>query len=224
MTVARQRPASNREQRRRDDGFSLLDMLVALVLMGLIGVLLSGLAGQFGSIRQARANAAVEAELDAALTYVANVVEQAMPLPLLAADGLRGPHFRGDVRQLEFVAVQRRGTTAHGLRETAFLVDEEGGERVFVQDSWPRRAVPDMRQSGALRVPIVAGVDAVRFAYLMSDTGDLAWLDEWASTEHLPLAVRVTLGSSRSGQPLQSTATIMLRMAEPAPPAIDAGQ
>ncbi len=176
--------------RRGEAGFTLLEMLVALVVFGLV---MAGIAQAFryGTAAIAIGRHATQAPEDLAAADMAlrRMIEQAQPGsmkggPVALAFTTRLPQGAGAVGGLQDVALQR------------------GPGGVLVLRYAPH---PPGRPLGPAPVPgtdiLAAGVDGISFSYLVSASGSgPVWETGW-SGGGLPLLVRMHLALRRRAWP-----------------------
>jgi len=185
-------------QARDQAGFTLLELLVALTLLGLV------LAVVFGELRfAARAWDAADAKLDrnGELLSVHSFVRQRFQQVHVTApkgereseDGAVG--FIGNSRSMEFLATMPANVSDGGFYEIS-LSSEIGrdGNNLFL--SW--RPFDEDRTANVADGPdnsrvLLRGVEEVRFAYFGRTGEDLAaqWWDIWPSRDAAPSLIRM---------------------------------
>ena len=182
---ARAKSAQAEHAQAGAQGFSLLEVLVALVVLGLlIGTLTQGVRFGVGAIAAQARLVGVRGDEDAVERAVRRMVEHMDPGTFTTP-----PQMAGTASTLEFVTdLPLAATPADGasaLRVDAAL-EADSGHRLVLR--WR----PHMGGQRLLPAPpaaedvLLSGVDRVTFGYL-SDHG---WQDSWHGTE-LPLLVRV---------------------------------
>jgi len=171
-----------RRASRRDAGFTLLEMLVALVVFGLV---MAGLAQTFRfglTAWSATTRRAVGPEnlaaTDAALT---RMIAQAVPGTLT-----------GLPDQLAFTTPLPAGAGLNGGLADAAIMVAPGGTLILRYAAHPP-GIP-LTRAPAPRIEILAqGVTALNVSYLMPQpSGPPAWSNAW-SDSGLPLLVRIHL-------------------------------
>jgi general secretion pathway protein J len=177
-------------------GFTLLELLVAITLLGLLMVVLLG-----GLRLGARAWEVTGTRLDdsARLQVVQDFVRQrlAQALPWWAVDesGRQWLLFHGEPDRLEFVT-HLPEHLGGGFHELALLLDASGGSRDLVV-RWRRI---DGADGSTARDPpfqkvLLAGVEELELAYFGTLGADqpAGWLDRWYDLDGLPTLLRMTV-------------------------------
>jgi general secretion pathway protein J len=177
-------------------GFTLLELLVAITLLGLLMVVLLG-----GLRLGARAWEVTETRLDdsARMQVVQDFVRQrlAQALPWWAIDesGRQWLLFHGEPDRLEFVA-QLPEHLGGGFHEFALLLDASGATRDLVV-RWRRIAAPDEAAAGDVpfQKVLLPDVEDLDFAYFGTPGADqpAGWLDRWSDLDGLPTLLRMTV-------------------------------
>jgi len=187
-----------------ESGFSLLEMVVALAVLGLLTVMLAG-SLQFG-IRLWDAQdrrLASSAGTDAVHTALRLMLENAQPLPL-AGLGARGAaaYMLGGAQSLDLVTEMPDGVGDRGFCDVAVIRTGDG--RLAIR--W-RRHARDAQTAATLpasETELLRNVAAVEFAYFMRthDEQPAHWDVQWTQPGVLPdlirLRVRFAPGDRRS--------------------------
>lgn len=175
-----------------DAGFTVVDLLIAFVLLSLLSLLLMN-ALQFGFKsweRNAAHGAAVEEVLTAQNTlrrYLAN------SYPMFSADARQGGNilFSGDDKSLSFIA---DAPSALGGSHARFTLSAAGqGSRT----DFVLRVAPELTEASDLpsaeRAVLVQDVSSVQFAYFGKRRGEstMRWHGSWARETALPQLVRL---------------------------------
>lgn len=181
---------------RAAPGFSLLELLVAITLLGFLSALIAG-GVRFGLRAWERG------ARDAAAIEVGRQVESLMRRQLagLAPRTLRGPGrevvvaFWGDTQSLRFVGRMPAIAQAQGDVVITYGLEDNrsGGNRGAGQDLVLRWQPLDATQDPALdgvqisRERLLSGVKRVRFAYY----GDRGWQERWWARPRPPTLIKV---------------------------------
>ena len=163
---------------RRDAGFTLLEILAALVVLGFIA---AGLAqGTRFGVRALSAQGRLineRADLAAVDRTLRRLIERMEP------GGLRQPpRFQGDAHRLAFTSVLPEAAAAMKRRADMMLLVD--GTRLMLHWTPTQRARPTHTETELLR-----GVSRVEFAYWSRDG---AWMSVW-SERTLPSLVRIRI-------------------------------
>jgi len=186
-------------------GFTLLELLVALLLLSLIFLLLtSGL--QFGT----RAwNAGQEepnstSEVVAVQQLLRRELSEARPLIIEATrTAHRHVFFVGNQNSVRFIAPVPEHLGVGGLYEVALYLTDDGGSTNRLEMSW--RLFRGAEGSEVRRVALLDKVAQIQFSYfgrpLLQEPP--RWYDDWQNLESLPDLIRmqVTLSGSKQVWP-----------------------
>lgn len=179
--------------RAADSGFGLLEMIVALAVLGLLTVLLAG-SLQFGARlwdAQDR-RLATSAGTDAVHTVLRAMIQNAQPLPLVAL-GPRGAasYLLGGPDSLDMVTEMPDGIGRAGYCDVALVLERDG--RLALR--W-RRHARDARVAAAQPVAeseLLRNVAAVELAYFVraTDQQPAHWESRWTRPSAMPDLIRV---------------------------------
>lgn len=202
-------------------GFSLIDMLVALVVLAVISGLMAAFIGQLRTINRIRADVAARTELTALIAYLETSIGGALPRPFVEGSAERRFSFEGTATGLRFVTVARKGVSAFALRETGIVLRGDGALKTLVQHFVPRRLDAKARQSATTSIDLAGDVAALTFEYLSLDPATAAplWSRDWLSLPGLPVAVRIRLTAERNGKLMTVDGQAVLKLSAGAPPA-----
>jgi general secretion pathway protein J len=201
----RTRPASSYCLRRRSEAaFTLLELMVALLVLTLI------VTSAFGAVRLgerswqaglARADASEELRMVSA--FLRRQFSQILPLDWPAADNAKRIAFQGSREQVRFIspAPDRRG--ASGLLEFRLAVEAHADGVRLVLDH--RLLDPGSPEWGPIedaeRIVLAENLSHASLAYYGAPGADEepAWHDEWPEeSDNFPLLVQVKLIDSAS--------------------------
>lgn len=202
------------------DGFTLVELLVAVSLVALLSVLL------FGGLRFAmRAADAVDdrvddaAQIAVAYNFMQNELADARPLPVAPDSTESVVNFTGAPDGISFVAVPPPYVALGGFHLLHVGLEGEGQDRQLVV-SWqavPRGPVatgPAMLQPSLL----LDGVQSVDFAYfgVADPNRPPEWTDHWTGRRALPQLVRLRVAMADGWQ--APDLIVAPRLAGPAQP------
>ena len=180
----------------RDAGFTLVETLVAMTLLGLVSLVLAGslrLGGRAWDATEATVTAA--AEVRAAQQLLRRSIEQAQPVVLPLSDGRSAVAFGGERTAMALVAPMPGHVGFGAFDSLRFEVAEEKGRRDLVA-VWDRfGAAEGIRAFGpsARRIVLLKGIADLRLAYFGSEQPDAppAWREAWTARPALPALVGV---------------------------------
>jgi prepilin-type N-terminal cleavage/methylation domain-containing protein len=169
----------------REDGYTIVELLVVLVLVGLITTAIS--AGlQFGTRVWERSEVSISAAqgYQAAQEVLRSLLSSATPR---MEDGLVG--FHGEPDFLAFDALPPRALCASGLARIELTIVPKGETRALEVRV---TSLIDRRKSRT--VELAGNLGNARFAYLDATEKVPSWLDFWRDRPHMPQAVRLAAG------------------------------
>ena len=201
---------------RRHAGFTLVELVVAMVILGAMMLLLySGLSFAMRSWDAGDAVGRVAADRRIGEAFVRRELGELFPMRWKDSTRLRLA-FEGGRDRLRFVSTRPAGISMGGLALVGIEAqgDARRGERHLVM----RRAVPDENGDSfdpldqAEATVVIANVDSVSFQYFgaENDFTDPTWQDEWTFQGRIPQMVRLHIVLA-GGTPLpEMTIRVML--------------
>ena len=202
-------------------GFTLIELVVALVLLGAMMVLLySGITFGLRAWDAGAANGQRVADRRLGENFLRRELGDTFPMRWKDPTTLRYAFDGGD-RELHFVSVRPAGIAQGGLALVGIAVEDDPkhpGRRNLVM----RRvlAAPDAADFGALEGAdpsiLVEDVDSVEFSYFGSenDFADPKWFDKWPFPARMPTLIRMRMRGA-DGRMLP-TMTVRLMLGEEA--------
>lgn len=180
-------------------GFTLMELLVALTLLGLISVMaLGGVRLGARTWETVSAKAEDNSHVQLVRSFLARELAQAVPVFVDNQAGGIGLAYEGDSESLAFVAPLAPHFGLGGLQrlELALLDGEEGKGRLLVLKRRPfhrNDAVdPADRQSEDEVHLLLDGIAEAEFAYRESARdGSVPWSSDWHGRDELPALVRL---------------------------------
>jgi general secretion pathway protein J len=190
MRPKRKRP---RVRWRSSAGFTLVELLIALLLFSLLSVALFG-SVRAGTAAWSRATSRAD-ESDHSLhaqDLLRHLIENAYPLYLL--DNANSGHvdFAGSASSLSFLSVAPMALGNGGRSRVNLAVERHGDGVDLLIESKPELAIVSNEAEKA-RKPLLTGASAVAFSYFGKTPADRSavWRNDWANRAELPRLIRV---------------------------------
>jgi general secretion pathway protein J len=179
--------------RSEDDGFTLVEVLVALALVCLLSVLtLNSL--QFG-IEVWRRSSESSTKLDDRIhaeSFLRQLLSHASPRFVTRVGATGYVEFEGQETSLRLIADPPQSLSGSGPLIFTLQTENSDSHRSLSISSRPELAKADAQSSLDRRV-LLQDVGEVEFAYFGSKGAPAAWHREWLRETHLPDLIRITL-------------------------------
>lgn len=209
-------------QRGGEGGFSLLEMVVAVALIGLLGLLATETArfSRDGYERGLQSSEALD-ERRALRRFFSALLAEAEPVSLEDDEGRLAVFFEGDAERLTVLApyaalagLARRGPLAALAQRPGLAVlslgfrRDAGGEGALVLEHAPFTHDAQLRREASGEALLLGPLRDARWRYFGREPEqapeDAAWREQWRLRENTPLAVSLSIdgGGFRPEAPL----------------------
>jgi general secretion pathway protein J len=171
-------------------GFTLVEVLVALTLLGLIVVMIGGtfrIGARAWDVSARSIDAA--GQVEAVQNLLRRELAQADRLFFETPDGGMEPVFDGSGKRLRFAAPLSVGRTSAGLYALLFEASGEEGSADLALSWQAFRPDPaDRAQVGRAGSALLDGIQDIRLVYFgrVTDDASPAWHGEWRGLDNLP--------------------------------------
>jgi general secretion pathway protein J len=181
----------------RQAGFTLIELVVAMVLLGIMMMLLySGLTFALRGWDAGDANGRNVVDRRIGENFLRRELNELFPMrwkdPMILKFA-----FEGEAQRMKFVSSRPAGVTLGGLSLVGLEVEQDANHKT--RHLTMRRAMPDDAAKDfapldrAERTVLIADVDSVAFAYFGSenDFTESKWMDAWTYVGRMPQMVRL---------------------------------
>ena len=181
-------------------GFTLVELLVAITLLGMLAALVFG-GFRFGNRAWERAQAHVDhaSEIQLAQSFLRRRLGTAAPVRKRDEGREQHLEFDGEASRLSFVTVMpvHRGTGGYARLELEFKRTAEAGELLLTWRPYRFGSQADADEDEGDVRALLRQVDEVTFAYYGPRRDDrdepLTWSSSWRERRQLPRLIRVRL-------------------------------
>lgn len=201
------------EQRGREAGFTLIEVLVSLTILSVI----LGLLG--GGLRLLAKGWETNTERIEVLDMVSRALDilhrDASGLQRLAAEAGGAPRyiFSGGAESLSFVSLEPPYPSEAGPYFVSYSIAANGPDTELIRARAPYRQGMT-RFPGATpanRVPLLKGPFHYRFQYARKGSGDPVWRSSWPYRTRLPDLIRLEITNARLRQPVVPPMIVAVR-------------
>lgn len=185
--------------RRLQSGFTLIEMVVALALLGTMMLLLySGLTFGLRGWDAADVNGRRTADRRIAENFLRREIGETFPMRFKDPTALKVA-FEGKENRLRFVSSRPAGISANGLSLVSIEIETDDVKRA--RGLVMRRAMPDDEAKDFApldkgeRTVLFEGVEGVAFEYFgaENDFTDPKWVEAWDYAGRIPQLIRIRL-------------------------------
>ncbi|HWH39113.1 MAG TPA: prepilin-type N-terminal cleavage/methylation domain-containing protein [Usitatibacter sp.] len=183
---------------RRAQGFTLIELVLALTILGTMLLLLySGLSFALRSWDAGDVNGRLTVDRRIGANFLRREVSELFPMRWKDPTTLKLA-FEGDTDHLRFVSARPAGIATGGLSLVAINVEADPKNQ-RLHNLVMRRAMPDDAQKDFAPVEkaessiLIPEVDSVAFSYFgaENDFAEPAWTDSWKFQNRIPLMIRL---------------------------------
>lgn len=180
-------------KRYAEAGFTLLELLIAMTLLGLLMVVVLG-GLRFGARAWERNEAHTMAtdDIRQAQSLLRREIAHAYPYFIMKQEDLTNRHvdFKGTESEMTFLAPAPAALGGAGWAHVTFEEVAVGGKPALVMSATPELSTA----SSPARDILLQGLKSLAFSYFGPDEpgGPSSWHDDWDQVKWMPQLVRVT--------------------------------
>ena len=185
---------------RPDDGFTILELLVALALTAVIGSTMAVAITQLRPMRAFDERLDEQQIVSTLADVIARDLKSAQRLPLVEAGGNSSTLLKGEPQKVTFTAVVPTGYQRGGLREVTYELVKEGNGRARLLRTIKMRRFAHQQDTVETQTDeLYSGELDLNFTFLQRDVKEnIGWTGEFNGINMMPLAIQVELGISRT--------------------------
>lgn len=194
---------------RSDAGFTLVEVLVTLSVVGLMSGLMLAMMGQFRHLTEADYRLTDQAALKKTVDHIAGLLERAEALPLEIKSDAPLFFMLANERSARFMAVAKSGALTSGLLDIEIGLEGENAAGRLVETISSRRASENA--VGKATFELLERAERLTFSYLEKSKAagrSPVWRTDWNVAGQLPVAVRVSVQTKFKSGRLTSASAI----------------
>ena len=176
-----------------DDGFTLVEMLVALALMAVLSAYGLGALRAYQAMNRLAAALDQQSEVDAVHRHMKQALADARPVFEGEAGAEPQAVFQGEAHSVRFATVLSDRIARGGLHVAEYALDPERREMTIARQLF-RPAANASRPEPPLA--LIGGIDTLDFRYCARPCrgAPQTWPDHWDDPESLPAFIAVSIG------------------------------
>jgi len=194
--------------RGNDDGFTLLELLVSIVLLATISALLVGAIRSANIALITAEHSNKKASTHGVRKFLNDALAQARPMQSQGILSGAVPTFHGQKHRLKFITNLEKPGQYGGLYQLEILSEPQMTDRQTIKlvanaDLWrPKRRINQSKERSAQKFILMTDISKMSFKYFGSQDRIKAaqWHTSWTNIAHLPTLVAVEINfHSREG-------------------------
>jgi len=197
---------------RGDDGFTLVEILVALTLLGLMATMTINVFQQLRAVRSIQTHYEARSNTASVVNYIGSEISRAMAIPLNTdADGMMRS-LEGTATSVRFVAATRSGFKEDALREISFSIETKDAQTKLVRHVRSRTGGDSPSDN---RIDeLLSGKTALKFSYRSGHDGG-QWAESWQNEADLPAAIRIQVTDTTNNLEISRTVPLVANTRHP---------
>ncbi len=203
-------------RRRPRNGFTLLELLLAISLMSMItGSILGGISLGRRTWETTRASEALD-EVENALRSATSLIARSVSLVVMTQNAeTTAAQFQGTPEACRFISLSEGGAQWGGLLLTEIGGDASGGGPELAVWTQAFRPAPGfaVNRDVMRKTVILKGVASFELSYfgVLEQGKPPVWTPNWIKRANLPKLIRVKIGANRFGSVIEASATVAIR-------------
>jgi prepilin-type N-terminal cleavage/methylation domain-containing protein len=190
---------------RGDDGYTLIEILVSLVLLGLMATMTTNVFQQLTTVRAIQIRYEAKSNIGSVGHYIGSEISRAMAIPLSTdADGMTRS-LEGTATSVRFVAATRSGFKEDALREISFSIETGNGVATVLRHTRSRTGSDSSTDTQTDE--LLTGIASFKLSYRSGREGG-QWTESWQNEDGLPAAIRIHVTDTTNN--LQVSRTVSL--------------